>query len=362
MGLMQCELGALQLVDISGRADEADRSPGGVAHRDAMLARPVPCAVVGTVAIVALEAGGLAPEVRDQRRIVLRQVFRMDPIAPVFGGRIVVRGRAEGLVKPIGIEDLVVGDVPVVDAFIDRAHRDVVALAAPPQFPDQARVLERDDRLGRKALQQLDLSRSEGPHLRPEHREGAENVSALHQRHCHVGARAAQLHELDRVDDSRAVLGRELQIRVLHGADVANHPLQAVGRLERSTGEHPLRESGAAAALGDGPQHLAFVEIEHGQVRVAETRRALQDDIEYPTWVAGGCADGFEDRRGRGLLRERVGEFLRCRVAVGLLAAERSPPRPRLRFLLRLPPCCHRPPALNIIVELPHHERIDCLS
>src|SRR6185436_7439520 len=120
-----------------------------------------------------------ALEVRNQRRVVSGQVLGVNAIAPAFGGGVATR-RADRLVDPFRIEDGVIGDVPVVDAFVDGTHRDVVALVARAKFLDQPRVLDGDDRLRREAFEQLDLLCGERPHFGPEDRDGAYHAPPLH--------------------------------------------------------------------------------------------------------------------------------------------------------------------------------------
>src|SRR5204863_7829608 len=59
-------LGLLQGGDVAGRADHAIDLSVRPAQTDAMLARPMPAAVEGTIAVVALVARALAFEVVDE--------------------------------------------------------------------------------------------------------------------------------------------------------------------------------------------------------------------------------------------------------------------------------------------------------
>ena len=64
---------------------------------------------------------------------VTLEIVGMDAFHPVLGGAEVLGGKPEHLSHAIGVVDLSARYVPVVDAFVDGPHRDVVALFARPQ-------------------------------------------------------------------------------------------------------------------------------------------------------------------------------------------------------------------------------------
>ncbi len=59
------------------------------------------------------------------------------------------------------------------------------------QFPQQSSILDRDDGLACKVLEQVDLLVAEWPHLKAVHDEGADNLAFLEQRHEQRGAQSS---------------------------------------------------------------------------------------------------------------------------------------------------------------------------
>ena len=143
---LQRLLDELECRDVAGGSDHPDDAPRPVAHGDPMLPRPAPGAVERPIAVVAFEAIGAALEVSDQCRVVRRQVLGVYASAPVLRRAVHLRRHSGCGMHALGVVDRSVEHVPVVDAFVDGAHHDVIALLALPKA--FLRVLQ----CGRKGL------------------------------------------------------------------------------------------------------------------------------------------------------------------------------------------------------------------
>ena len=128
--LRDLALALLQLGDVAGRADHPVGAPARIAQGDTVLPRPAPASVAGAEAVVTLEALRLALEVRHRRRAESRPVIRMEALQECRGRSYLFGRNAECVPDPLGVVDRALGDVPVVDALVDRLHREVVALLA----------------------------------------------------------------------------------------------------------------------------------------------------------------------------------------------------------------------------------------
>ena len=82
-GLRQRLGQALVVGDVAGRADEADGAAAGVAHGDAVLARPAPASVAGAIAHLAFEARRGAAQVLAHAFLEGRQIVEVDAVDPV---------------------------------------------------------------------------------------------------------------------------------------------------------------------------------------------------------------------------------------------------------------------------------------
>ena len=126
---LQRELALLDFGDVARRADQALGAPVGAAERDAVLARPAPCAVLGAIAHVAQEARRFALEMLDHPAAEHRQVARMDALA-ASPPACAAPPRAEQDAQVGRVIDGVGLDIPVVETVIDQFHRERVALFA----------------------------------------------------------------------------------------------------------------------------------------------------------------------------------------------------------------------------------------
>ena len=84
-------------------------------------------------AIVAFEARRQALEVGDQRGTVGGKIVRVNALEPVVRGLERLGRQSEIAMDALRVIDGALGDIPVVDAFSDRAHHELVALLDLPQ-------------------------------------------------------------------------------------------------------------------------------------------------------------------------------------------------------------------------------------
>ena len=174
-----------------------------------------------------------------------------------------------------------------------------------------------------KFCHQLDLLVGEQPDLLAVDEDRADQLVLLEHRHGEEGARARQLDDARR--SRRARRSRALpQCRVLHDA--------------WSAGDRP---SGVPAGRINGSRFRRFVvrrrRVMHATMRIARPRkshiaelgvadacRVLQHRLEYRLQVAGRAGDDLQHLGGRGLLLQRLGEFVRARRSARTAARSRS--------------------------------------
>ena len=119
--LGELSLALLELGDVAGGPDHAVGAPACVAQRDAVLAPPAPRTVARAVAVVALEPLGFALEVRHERGAESRQVVGVNAVQERRRRSQLLRREPHDGADPVGVVDRAAGDVPVVDALVDRA-------------------------------------------------------------------------------------------------------------------------------------------------------------------------------------------------------------------------------------------------
>ena len=142
--VLKAVLGLAAVGDVGDAADD----PGGlgvVADRDPAREVPAVGAVAVLHAVLELEVlGGLVVHVRVQRLRERRAVVGVDAPEPLAAGRAdLVLAVAEHALPARGVEDRVVGDVPVPEAVVGAGHRERVALLGLGELLQRALVRER---------------------------------------------------------------------------------------------------------------------------------------------------------------------------------------------------------------------------
>src|SRR5439155_13592731 len=128
-------LAFLQFGDVACGADHAHGAALLVARCETMGARPSPRTILGAVAVIALEARGVALQVRDRHFTKMGEIVGVNAGVPVLEALEGAGRQPERPVHALEEFDVTRGDVPVVSTFVDRPHHDLVApldFAQPP--------------------------------------------------------------------------------------------------------------------------------------------------------------------------------------------------------------------------------------
>ena len=153
---VELALALARLGDVAGHADHAARASIGVAHRDAVLARPAPRAVAPAIAEFDVEARDLALVEGGNHPRVMRPVVGMDDVGE-FAHRPVFRqvehlDQGRGEIDHPGIEIDVVGAGADADrlerervaqfqiALVERGRGELLARALPARFAARTRA------------------------------------------------------------------------------------------------------------------------------------------------------------------------------------------------------------------------------
>ncbi len=178
------------------------------------------------------------------------------------------------------------------------------------QLLEQPHVLDGDDGLRGKGLQEADLTVREGTYLPAVHGEGANEPSLLqqgdHQKRSHA-------LELDNRSTQRVAFGegrvREHIVDV-HRAELLEDPGQ--GRVRPGPdGSAPvvLDERRLGAPEGGGVVGLAVEEEQSAALRLAQPRGVVEDRVEHGLDVGRRARDDAQDLGGGRLLLQRLGQL-----------------------------------------------------
>ncbi len=130
LGPSQLLAHAFAFRDVADRADHADGPALVVELRHAVLARPADLAVDGSIPDFAVEGVRLALEMAPHRCVEDRFVLVQDMLVPLVARHDPLLRHPQHLVQDRRGVTAVLQYVPVVDAFVDRLHRQGVAFLA----------------------------------------------------------------------------------------------------------------------------------------------------------------------------------------------------------------------------------------
>jgi hypothetical protein len=171
------------------------------------------------------------------------------------------------------------------------------------QLLEQTDVLDRDHRLVREGVQQLDLLVGERSGLTAAKLEGADRRALAHEGYGH-GRVEAELPGV--VPGSRKLGG--------HRRDVGHVDLALLEHAEGGDGlardrQDPPQRGGEGAVVGDQPQPLAVPPPDLSVGGAAVAGRALHHRVQHRPEIGGRAADHAQDLGGGGLLGEGVGQL-----------------------------------------------------
>src|SRR6516225_6540639 len=175
---------------------------------------------------------------------------------------------------------------------------------------EQPHVLDGDAGLVGKGLRQLDLLVGERLDRKPHQDDDAYRIAVAQQRHAEKGAKAnLLLHLLQRVVRIGQDVGNLNRFALEHGAAENT----AATRRERNVGHSKFarldfveRQAESSAGLITG----ALLAMNRRDVGFAQAYRRFRKRIEHGLQIEGRAADHLEHVGGRGLLLQRVAEFL----------------------------------------------------
>ena len=116
----QLALAFLGVGDVAAGSDHAIGTVGGVAERDAVLARPAPGLVGRAIAKLALEARAVMLEMGDQYPPMQIAIAGMDKAGPIIERETFAGSDAQQRPQRRREVDLSGADVPVIQAFVER--------------------------------------------------------------------------------------------------------------------------------------------------------------------------------------------------------------------------------------------------
>src|SRR5262249_22875151 len=177
------------------------------------------------------------------------------------------------------------------------------------QLVEQARVVDRDDRLRGKIRHQFDLLLPKRTNLLSMDGEGPAYFVTLEHRHSQCGPRSAVNGNPRRSEGWRDIDGTNIgnMDRTLHLRDLPE------------AGARPRTDNRSAAAFlrqpwwrtvqcGDAVFSFPLPQVQHAELGVAEPRRVRQYGLEHGLKVAGRARDEAQHLIGRRLLLQRLGK------------------------------------------------------
>ena len=192
---------------------------------------------------------------------------------------------------------------------LERLGQVVGALA---QLAEQARVLDGDDGLRGKILDQFDLFLAEGPHLLAVHRNGADELAFPQHRHRQERAGA---RDFDQRDDP--LVSGEIRGVLCHIEDVQD--LFALpDAIERNSGRIRSLDHWVApvvlgvtllAVYGDTAEIVCFAQKQVAERGLADTGRVGQHGFENGLELARRFRNDLKHLTCRGLLLQRFAQI-----------------------------------------------------
>ena len=174
----------------------------------------------------------------------------------------------------------------------------------------QARVFDRDDGLGRKTLDQRDLLLGKRPHLLAIDSDDADNLFFLQHRHGNKGAgfrdfdcRRTRLHALS---------WHTTYVIDLNDLTGGGGPAQGAIRRRQYEG---LAEKKVTILLRcpvyrNDAKFVALADPKIAELGLANSHGVLQHGVEHRMQLAGRTGNHLQDFRRRGLLLQRLAQFV----------------------------------------------------
>src|SRR5215472_15030864 len=206
---------------------------------------------------------------------------------------------------------------------LENLRRRGLLLQRLAQLVEQARVLDGDDRLLGEIANQLDLIVGERLRLLAVDKDGADKLVVLEHRHGNESSRAGDRRELGRGEARWHV--EEPGLR--EGICDVNGLLRPGKAAERAVWRWLPRpdvkffgDRGRDAVHCNDAERGCVVQVQYAELGLADAHRVRQDRLKYWLQLARRVRDDLQHVGGRGLLLERLGEFL-FQVGVGCAKA-----------------------------------------
>ncbi len=179
-------------------------------------------------------------------------------------------------------------------------------VGALPQLVEQARVLDGDDSLGGKVLDQIDLLVGECANLLAVDGDGADQFTLIEHRNQEVCSSTGAFHEGNEARIALQVGGLRREVDNVDDVSSLDETGEWIVRIVIDYKHRILAPSlgvgGRCVALDSDTERSLLIEKQVAELRVANAHGVLQHGLEHWLKLARRAGDDAEDLRGCGLL------------------------------------------------------------